>query len=457
MHATVAILTQDHSLIDVTAAQGVNSRLFSSVDTLLDQSTWDQFPVVGVDLRDVQRVEVGFVDAVSLREQFSPQVRLVAISSGGMTIEQARQAVLFADHELDLKSGNPDMSELLAPVRRESKRPLYTISQANHSTILTFSATYRNVLQRMQHIASIPIPVLITGETGTGKSTTARFLHGWSSREQEPFMILACGAVPGELLESDLFGHTRGAFTSANQHRMGRLEAVGAGTLLLDEIDLLHLDQQAKLLRAVETGEYEPVGSVETRKTRARFIFASNVDLTAAVAQQRFRADLYYRVNVLDLNLPPLRQRREDIPLIAVNCLSEISSQVSSKELRVNLRFLQKLAEYDWPGNIRELKNRLLRAALLSPTGLLREQDLGSELVTTLPLREPSDHGTLRLDRRDVERASIERALCDFSQNRTAAAKALGISRATLYKKMSEYGMNYLLPAKRPVPQARGA
>ena len=446
MPSAIAILTQDPTLADLTAAHGSPSRLFDCVGALLDHASSDEFSVVGIDLRDVGYQHSAFTSAMALRDQFPPRVRLVAITSGGMSVEQSRQAVLFADSELDLGDvKTQNWPAILSPVVRAERPALYSVAHGQHPPILTFSVSYRNVLERMQRIASMPIPILITGETGTGKSTTAHYVHTWSNRVDEPFMILACGAVPGELLESDLFGHMRGAFTSANQHRTGRLEAVAGGSLLLDEIDLLHLDQQAKLLRAVETSEYEPVGSVETRKTRARFIFASNIDLTAAVAQQRFRADLYYRINVLDLALPALRKRREDIPLIAVNCLSEVSGQMKSNELRVSLSFLWKLAEYDWPGNIREMKNRILRAALLSPTGLLREQDLGTELVATIPHTVSNSGPSLRQDRREVERASIERVLNDYGQNRTAAAKALGISRATLYKKMSEYGVTYPL------------
>lgn len=419
---------------------GTEPQIFNSCNALLDNPELNQLSTIGVDLRTADGSAIDPNFAVALRSRIPAHVRIIVFTDGGMAVEQARSAVLFADEEWDLHEHSLSPTRFLEPVAHASNSKLFSVTSATGEIITTFSASYYNTLQRMRSIAQLPIPVLITGETGTGKSTTARHLHAWSDRASEPFMILACGAVPCELLESDLFGHTRGAFTSANQHRIGRLEAVANGSLLLDEVDLLQLEQQAKLLRAVETGEFEPVGSVETRKTRARLIFASNVDLLSAVNQQRFRADLYYRINVLDLALPPLRERREDIPILAVDCLEEASSQLRPKKLKVSLHFLNSLRNFDWPGNIRELKNRLVRASILSPTGRLRIEDLG--IGATLPqIAVQEEIPTLRQDRRTSERASIERVLRNSRQNRTAAAKALGISRATLYKKMNEYGV----------------
>lgn len=423
----------------IHSTTGTRPDVFSCVELLLESSV-NQLSTLGIDLRTHDSALVDPAFAADFRARIPAHVRIIVFTDGGMSVQQARSAVLFADQEWDLLEGMPPTGGLLEPLSQASRPVLYSIAVASRDPITTFSMSYYHVLQRMRSIAQLTIPVLITGETGTGKSTTARYLHVWSDRASEPFMILACGAVPGELLESELFGHARGAFTSANQHRVGRLEAVASGSLLLDEVDLLQLEQQAKLLRAVETGEFEPVGSVETRKTKARFVFASNVDLFSAVNQQRFRADLYYRINVLDLALPSLRERREDIPMLAVNCLDEASPQLGPKKLKVSLDFMNKLRGFDWPGNIRELKNRIVRAAILSPTGRLRIEDLGSDSPAQVVVQS-GEVATLRQDRRAWERASIERVLRDNRQNRTAAAKALGISRATLYKKMNEYGV----------------
>ncbi len=441
MKSSIAIVSTDPMLTElIRSTTGTLPDVYSCVESLLESPALNQLSTLGVDLRTRDNTVISPGVAVDLRSRIPAHVRVTVFTAGGMPVEQARSAVLFADQEWDLLEDVPPTSRFLEPLAQASRPGLYSINATARNIITTFSTSYFHVLQRMKLIAQLSIPVLITGETGTGKSTTARYLHSWSDRAADPFMILACGAVPGELLESDLFGHTRGAFTSANQHRTGRLEAVANGSLLLDEVDLLQLEQQAKLLRAVETGEFEPVGSVETRKTKARFIFASNVDLLSAVSQQRFRTDLYYRINVFDLALPPLRERREDIPMLAVNCLDEASPQFGPKKLSVSLEFLNGLRGYAWPGNIRELKNRIVRAAILSPTGRLRLEDLGSE-APVLPTVHLGEVPTLRQDRRAWERASIERVLRDNRQNRTAAAKSLGISRATLYKKMNEYGV----------------
>ncbi len=440
MKSPIAIVSADPMLTElIHSTTGTRPDVFSCVELLLESSV-NQLSTLGIDLRTHDSALVDPAFAADFRARIPAHVRIIVFTDGGMSVQQARSAVLFADQEWDLLEGMPPTGGLLEPLSQASRPVLYSIAVASRDPITTFSMSYYHVLQRMRSIAQLTIPVLITGETGTGKSTTARYLHVWSDRASEPFMILACGAVPGELLESELFGHARGAFTSANQHRVGRLEAVASGSLLLDEVDLLQLEQQAKLLRAVETGEFEPVGSVETRKTKARFVFASNVDLFSAVNQQRFRADLYYRINVLDLALPSLRERREDIPMLAVNCLDEASPQLGPKKLKVSLDFMNKLRGFDWPGNIRELKNRIVRAAILSPTGRLRIEDLGSDSPAQVVVQS-GEVATLRQDRRAWERASIERVLRDNRQNRTAAAKALGISRATLYKKMNEYGV----------------
>lgn len=442
MDPMVAIISRDSLVAKTIPLEAGATHCFDSVESFCGDAKCLECSAVAVDLRDPRAIQLSWASLNALRVRVAPQTPLIAITSGGLTPEQAEMAVLFADRELDLLDVKcHGWASLFAPLRTKCRPHLFTVADGATGSIQTFSSSYRAALDRMRSVASAPIPILITGETGTGKSTAARGLHNWSCRANEPFMILPCGAVPGELFESDLFGHTRGAFTSANQNRIGRLEAVGGGTLFLDEVDLLQLEQQAKLLRAVETGEFEPVGSTETRTTNARFIFASNVDLPESVAEQRFRADLYYRINVIDLKLPALRERREDIPILAVKCLSEACAQVGRRDLLVTLEFLNNLARYDWPGNIRELKNRLLRAILLSTDGVLREFDLGCESTGVTFRVDGGHHSILRRDRQAVERASIERMLRDHSQNRSAAAKALGISRATLYKKINEYGV----------------
>jgi transcriptional regulator with PAS, ATPase and Fis domain len=221
---------------------------------------------------------------------------------------------------------------------------------------------------RMAVAALHDVTVLITGETGVGKTYLARFLHDHSLRRRAPFLVVPCGALAANLIESELFGHTRGAFTGAVQAKPGKFTAAGRGTILLDEIDTLGLELQVKLLRVLETGEYEPVGSARTRKCQARIIAASNGDLEQAVQRGQFRPDLYYRLNVLPFHLPPLRERPEDIECLVRQMLERFERQFQKVIPRISPVVLDLLQAHPWPGNIRQLENAV-QLAVLTCTG----------------------------------------------------------------------------------------
>jgi two-component system, NtrC family, response regulator AtoC len=378
-------------------------------------------------VRDIRRIH-----------DLAPESRLVLLSDGGMPLDVAALAVRVADAEYDLSLMSLEEVLHLPPAVRSLALPECFCMATPQGEMFTASRELRDVLHTAHKVAAQPMPVVLTGETGVGKTTMARYLHDWSDRAAEPFMVLPCGAVPGDLLEADLFGHVRGAFTSANETRLGRLEAVGNGSLFLDEIDLLGLKQQAKLLRVVESGAFEPVGSNQTRYTNCRLIFASNVDLERLVASQQFRSDLLFRINVVELCIPPLRERLDDVPLLAVRCLQDAMKDHAVEDCRVHLEFLRDLRRYHWPGNIRELKNRLLRALVLSADGCLRADDLGL-LPKSLQTRSRADtgrHPGLEREVRSATSRAIVQMLVEKNYNRTATARALGISRATLYRKL---------------------
>lgn len=316
--------------------------------------------------------------------------------------------------------------------------------------------------------ASHDVTVLITGETGTGKTRLARLIHEHSPRKNQPLMVVPCGALSSSLIESELFGHARGAFTGANQAKVGKFEAVGEGTLLLDEIDTLGLEQQAKLLRVIETGAYEPVGSNTTLQCRGRIIAASNWDLEEAVEQGKFRQDLYYRLNVLALYLPPLRERVQDIGPLARGIMARFSAKLQKEPLTLSAEALAVLESFRWPGNIRQLENVVQQAMLVSsgpellPQHLpprIRESFSPQQVDTPIivvghhPVEpvvsavEPSSAGALA-DSNSLaetcathERALIERALAETNNCRSQAARSLGVSRVTLYNKMKKYGI----------------
>ena len=314
----------------------------------------------------------------------------------------------------------------------------------------TFFGTYTPelfpVIDQLVQVAPRDVTLLLVGETGTGKTTMAQLIHQMSERSGEPFQNVACGALPPDLIESELFGHIRGAFTSADRNKIGRFEAAGRGTLLLDEIDVLGPKEQAKLLKVIETGEFEPVGSTETRNSHARLIVASNVDLETLTSRNQFRSDLYYRLNVLEFRLPPLRERPLDIVPLALQFIEQCCAQHRLTVNRLHLHFLDSLRRYAWPGNLRELKNQIQRAALFCRDEQLTAEDLSPCILEAHESwngsGEPGSVPTTLAERVAItERRILEETLRAHNYKRTSAAAALGISRVGLYKKMRKHGM----------------
>jgi DNA-binding NtrC family response regulator len=286
--------------------------------------------------------------------------------------------------------------------------------------------------------------VLLTGETGSGKTYLAQLIHKYSARKSHRLLVVPCGALVADLIESELFGHVRGAFSGADRDKVGKFEAVGEGTLLLDEIDTLGLEQQAKLLRVIETGEYEPVGSNETHHCRARIIATSNLNVEEAVRAGRFREDLYYRLNVMSFSLPPLRERRDDIPPLAGMMAATFAEKFRKNLFAISAEAMAALRTYPWPGNLRQLENAIQHAVLLCPGPELLVQHLPARIkehcpaTTTDPSAAPD---SLFESRRSAERHLIQQTLVSSNYNRSRTASALGISRVTLYKKMKSYGL----------------
>jgi DNA-binding NtrC family response regulator len=310
--------------------------------------------------------------------------------------------------------------------------------------LLAFTPSLLPLVEKLALAAEHDVTVLLTGETGTGKTFLAKLLHDFSTRQEERFLVIPCGALAPNLVESEFFGHVKGAFTGADRTKVGKFAAAGKGTLLLDEIDALGMDQQANLLRVVESGEYEPVGSTETQLSRCRLIVASNRNLKEEADQNRFRQDLYYRFNVMSFHLPPLRERVEDIAPLVRGFAARFCTKFRKGLFDISSEALAALESYSWPGNIRELENAIQHAVLVSQGPLLLARHLPETVLKHgLVIAAPPTPAveTLVHNREVIERTVIQRALSNHKFSRARAASELGISRVTLYKKMKKYGL----------------
>ncbi len=295
-------------------------------------------------------------------------------------------------------------------------------------------------------ISEAKTTVLIRGESGTGKRLVARAIHYTSpGSETKPFVEVSCGALSETLLESELFGHVKGAFTGAIKDRLGRFESAEGGTIFLDEIDAFSPALQMKLLRVLQDGEFERVGETKTRKANARVIAATNQNLEECIRTGKFRNDLYYRLNIISIDLPPLRERREDVPLLVESFIEKHTGQLNKKLNGISDDALQKLMSHQWPGNVRELENVIERACVLTKGPLIHTEDLPESVFKNnvkFAVTVEASNGNLKDALRDPEKKIILDALEKSRWNKKEAAVLLGINRTTLYKKLSYYGID---------------
>jgi DNA-binding NtrC family response regulator len=302
--------------------------------------------------------------------------------------------------------------------------------------LIATSAVMRSVLQLVETVAPSDANVLITGENGTGKEVVAQTIYAMSGRAGRPMVTVNVGALSEGTFESELFGHVKGAFTDAKADRVGRFELADGGTLFLDEIANVPVAQQAKLLRVVETGEFERVGSSKTRRVDARIISATNADLREEVSAGRFRQDLLFRLNTVEIHLPPLRERREDIAALARHFLANHARRYRKNGVDFSDPALRALEGYDWPGNVRELDHAVERAVLMARGDRVEPADLGLHASPAAPERALEE---MSLD--EVECFLIRKTLARFDGNVGLAAEALGLSRSALYRRLQRYGL----------------
>lgn len=311
----------------------------------------------------------------------------------------------------------------------------------NSPVFITSNPAMRELLEEIRRIAPFPVPVLITGESGTGKEVIARLIHRWSGRIKEPFIPVNASTLRGDLLESSLFGHARGAFTGAVARQIGLATAANNGTLFLDEIGEADHGAQARLLRFLDSGEYLPVGESVAKRSDARVITATNRDLPGEIDRGSFREDLYYRLSSVVFRIPPLRERRSDIVTLARHFISSLTSRFKIGPLTISTQAQRVLESYNWPGNVRQLQNEITSAALRKGSGRLEITDLPAELVTGYldprPVIPKGLDGRLRRFERDEILGALRRA----GSNHSRAASILGLKRTTLLYRMRRHGI----------------
>jgi DNA-binding NtrC family response regulator len=375
-----------------------------------------------------------------LRET-SPETMFILMTAFG-GLDTAVEALRLGAVDYLMKPFKHD--ELIAKVRRlaehrrlvlENRNLRRTVDAGAPRGIVGASPAMARVLETVDRVASLPSHVLITGESGTGKELVARAIHDRGSRAKAPFVPINCAAIPEPLLESELFGHVRGAFTGAVENKEGLLKTAGDGTIFLDELGDMPLPIQAKLLRAIESREIQPVGSTRRVQIQARIVAATNRDLRADARDGRFREDLYYRLAVVELRVPPLRERREDIPPLANHFVEKYARELGREVRGIGRDALRLLAGHEWKGNVRELSNAIERAVIFAAGAEIAPADLPDAIRAATP-RDPEYAVNLRDATAEFERAHILRVIEQSGGNKRKAAKALGLGVTSLYRKL---------------------
>jgi two-component system response regulator AtoC len=402
-----------------------------------------------VILTDVRMPKMGGLDLLAaLRERESPATVIVMSAYGN--VDLALEAMKAGAYDYVSKPFKPDeivlvlrKAEERESLRRENRALREQIrGEQRFETILAKSAPMLAIFRMITKISEYKTTVLVTGESGVGKELVARAIHARSPRKAEAFVAINCGAIPEALLESELFGHKKGAFTDAVSDRRGLFEEASGGTLLLDEIGELPLPLQVKLLRVLQEETLRRVGDTRDTKVDVRIIAATHRDLAAEVKAGRFREDLYYRINVLPVVIPPLRDRKEDVPLLVEHFLTRNNARLGTSLRGLSADARKLMLDYAWPGNVRELENTLERAMVLAEGDLIEVGDLPERLRETLdPVKAQLASGELSIKKTSaaVEEILIRRALQKTKGNRTRAAEILEISHRALLYKIKDY------------------
>jgi DNA-binding NtrC family response regulator len=400
---------------------------------LLEKKEYD------VLLLDLNMPGLGGIDVLKMMKSLDILTEVIILTANA-TISTAVEAMKLGAYDYLTKPFRlQDLSPIIEKACEKKKLCSENIllrtqlkRQTEGRQLITKSQLMLDLLATVKQVATTDYPVLITGETGTGKEHIARIMHRESLRAELPFVAINCGALPESMIESELFGYEKGAFTGAHARKPGLLEVAHTGTLFLDEIGDMPAPLQVKLLRVIESGSFFRLGGIREMKVNVRLVSATNKDLQAEIEKGAFRQDLYYRVTMLIVHVPPLRKRREDIPVLIEYF---IDSSQAFKHKKFSKEAITVLTDYDWPGNVRELQNVIHRVLLLSTSNVIKPSDLPADLIRGPRLVKSSR----RLE--DVEREHILRVLTDVRGQKGKAAEALGMDPKTLYRKLCAYGI----------------
>ncbi len=408
------------------------SRLQEAYRTL-DNSTYELL------LIDYRLPDGNGIDLLSYRRDKQLLVPAIVMTSFN-DVKTAVKSIRLGAFDYITKPINPDELLLLLKEALSPENPILPVGSPLF--IKGESTASQKLYQHIDLVAQTDMSVIIQGESGTGKEFAARTLHEQSNRKDRPFVAIDCGALSRELAASELFGHVKGAFTGALQDKKGQFELAAGGTLFLDEIGNLSYEVQVKLLRALQEKVIQPVGGNKTLPVDIRLVSATNDDLLVSIRQGEFREDLYHRLNEFKIQLPPLRERGEDLMLFIQHFIRLFNQELNRDVRQIDEEALQWLLQYDWPGNLRELRNVIKRMVLLTPGEIAQADSLPEEMKLSLPTRLPSNNSLdLKAVNEANEKALIKETLAKVRYNKSKAAKLLNIDRKTLYSKMERYGI----------------
>jgi two-component system response regulator AtoC len=442
-----------HVLVTLLEGRGYEARAVSDGEEALRELSARDYDAL---LTDVRMPRLDGLQLVRAAQAKVPELTVIVMSAYG-SHDLAIEAMKAGAYDYLPKPFRPDEVLLVLRKAEERERLRQDVSRLRREVqkargtaqLVAEAPPMKEVLRVMQKVAAVPSTVLIEGESGTGKEVVARAIHDLSPRADRPFVAVNCGAIPEQLIESELFGHAKGAFTDARQAKRGLFEEADTGTILLDEVGELPLLVQPALLRVLQEGEVRRVGDARTARVDVRVIAATNRDLAEMVASGRFREDLFYRLNVVGLKLPPLRERPEDIPALAQRFLERHAARLGEPPRRLSAEAVSLLSRYRYPGNVRELENALERALILNdgieigPDALpeaMQDAAVPSDPPPVLDLADPQDLSVKRAQRA-LEAHLIRRALSRTGGNRSKAAELLELSPRALLYKIREYGL----------------